>query len=148
MRRHLSHASSHDSPVGPPLRILVIDDDADLRFIVRHVLDADDRYEVVGEAADGAAAIEVAAFLQPDVVLLDLEMPWLDGAEALPHIRRVAPATVVVVWTVAPYGARAADAYDLGATAVLDKATCAPRELATRLSELVGIAPSGGRTRP
>jgi two-component system chemotaxis response regulator CheB len=124
------------SLVGSVLRVLVIDDDADLRFIVGHVLDADVRFEVVGEAPDGRTAIELADSLQPDIVLLDLEMPWLDGAEALPHIRRVAPDAVVIIWTVAPYSARANDAHELGATAVLDKALYTPRELPTRLASL------------
>jgi len=71
--------------------------------------------------------------VQPDVVLLDLEMPWMSGAECLPHIRRASPGTSVVIWTVEPEGRRAASAKDLGAVAVFDKgrtpATLLPEEL-------------------
>jgi DNA-binding NarL/FixJ family response regulator len=70
-------------------------------------------------------------------VVLDLEMPWLSGAEAIPEIRRVSPATLVVVWTVDPCGLRAADALALGATGVLDKAACNAAALGHSLIALV-----------
>ena len=82
-----------------PLRVLLVDDEADLRRLARVVLDLDGRWLVVGEASDGAAAVELASRTHPDVVLLDLEMPWLDGAEALPGILHAAPGAVIAVWT-------------------------------------------------
>jgi len=104
-----------------------------MRLMVRLALSVDERWEVVGEAENGMQAIEVAERVQPDVVLLDLEMPWMSGAECLPHIRRASPGTSVVIWTVEPEGRRAASAKELGAVAVFDKgrtpATLLPEEL-------------------
>ena len=67
---------------GGPLRILIADDQALVRAGFRMILDAEDDLDVVGEAADGAAAVEMARRLRPDVVLMDIRMPELDGIEA------------------------------------------------------------------
>jgi DNA-binding NarL/FixJ family response regulator len=67
---------------GGPLRILIADDQALVRAGFKMILDAEDDLDVVGEAADGAAAVELARRLKPDVVLMDIRMPELDGIEA------------------------------------------------------------------
>lgn len=77
--------------------VLVVDDDADIRGALRALLERDDRFVVVGEAADAGAAIDRATALQPAVALVDLGMPGMDGLEALPHIRAAAPKCAVVV---------------------------------------------------
>lgn len=63
------------------------------------VLEVEDGIEVVGEAADGTAGIELAREQQPDVLLLDVSMPVLDGLAALPSIREASPGTRVVMLT-------------------------------------------------
>lgn len=78
------------------VRVLVCDDSAQLRELVRVVLELEGN-EVVAEARNGQEAVEQAERHQPDVVLLDLSMPVMDGLEALPEIRRVAPVARVVV---------------------------------------------------
>jgi CheY-like chemotaxis protein len=80
-----------------PLRIVLVDDTPDLRLLLRAALQARGRFEVVGEAGDGAEGIEVARRLQPDVVLVDLAMPVLDGLDALPGLRQACPAARLVV---------------------------------------------------
>lgn len=101
--------------------VLVVDDLADIRQIVRLLLEVDGRYEVVGEAVDGVDAIERAAALQPDVVLLDRSMPRMSGLEALPELRRVVPRAAVVLYTAeADAGVRQA-ALAAGALDVLTK---------------------------
>ena len=80
-----------------PTRILIVDDVPELRQIFRLLLDTDDRFEVVGEAADGFEAIERAGELKPDLVLLDIAMPNLDGIAAIPEIHKAHPGVKIMV---------------------------------------------------
>ena len=86
-----SNGATHDT-----LRLVLIDDATDLRRLMRVVLERDGMV-IVGEGGDGAAAVELAATLHPDVVVLDLAMPVMDGLEALPQVLAVSPGTAVVV---------------------------------------------------
>jgi DNA-binding NarL/FixJ family response regulator len=79
-------------------RILVVDDHPLTRDALAALL-AQGGFEVVGEAADGVEALELASRLQPDLVLLDLSMPGLDGLAVLPRLRGAAPGSEVVVLT-------------------------------------------------
>lgn len=78
--------------------MLVVDDERDIRFMLRTMLEAFGQ-RVVGEASDGREAIELARRLQPDVVVLDLMMPVLDGFRALPHLVEATPSARIVVCT-------------------------------------------------
>ena len=80
-------------------RILVVDDDADLRLLLRMALDVPGSSTVVGEAADGGEAVSVAASLLPDVVVLDEAMPVLRGSEAIPLLREAAPLARIVLYS-------------------------------------------------
>lgn len=82
-----------------PVRVLLVDDQALLRMGFALVLDAEDDIEVVGEAADGRAALEQVAALHPDVVLMDVRMPRMNGIEATERIVAEHPATRVLVLT-------------------------------------------------
>ena len=86
---------------GGVVRVLLVDDEADIRSLLRFALEKNQGFEVVGEAANGAEAIELVAELQPTVVVLDLMMPVLSGLDALPEIMRAAPGTTVVMLTAA-----------------------------------------------
>lgn len=80
-------------------RVVVVDDHEGVRSVTSMILGADDRFEVVGVAADGAEAVEVCREQQPDVVLLDLNMPVMDGITAIPLIREAAPHVRIVAWS-------------------------------------------------
>jgi NarL family two-component system response regulator LiaR len=82
-----------------PIRVALADDHAVVRQGLRTFLELQDDVEVVGEAADGAEAVELVARTEPDVVLLDLVMPRLDGIEAIKQIRARCPATRILVLT-------------------------------------------------
>jgi two-component system, NarL family, response regulator DesR len=79
------------------LRIVVADDDRSFAGILSIVLETDERLAVVGAAADGAEAVALVATLAPDVVLMDLCMPRMDGIEATMRIRAAHPSVRVVV---------------------------------------------------
>ena len=79
-----------------PVRVVIIDDTSDLRELLRVALTRGGM-EVVGEAGDGLAGIEAVRLERPDLVLLDLSMPVMDGLAALPSIRRLVPAAKIVV---------------------------------------------------
>lgn len=87
------------SPSPASVRVLIVDDQSLIRLGFRMVLEAADGIEVVGEAADGAGAVEATARLRPDVVLMDVRMPGVDGIEATARIARDHPAVRVLVLT-------------------------------------------------
>ena len=85
--------------MSAPISVVVCDDVPELRQLATAVLEEDGEIKVVGEAADGREALEVIERLQPDVVVLDLSMPELDGLEAIPLIHQVAPSTEICVFS-------------------------------------------------
>ncbi|MFF5766322.1 response regulator [Streptomyces tanashiensis] len=84
---------------GQPIRVVIADDEPLIRAGIRMILISDPEIQVVGEAADGRAAVEAARVHAADVVLLDIQMPVLDGLSALPELRRAAPAARVIILT-------------------------------------------------
>jgi DNA-binding NarL/FixJ family response regulator len=86
-------------PIRPPLRILIADDHAVVRFGLKTILSNQEGWQVVGEAKSGAEAFALAIQLQPDVVILDINMPGMNGLDALKAIRERMPSTRAVVLT-------------------------------------------------
>lgn len=114
--------SSTSAPSSAPrVRVVVVDDVEDMRTLLRLEFDTDGRFEVVGEGEDGHQAIELAQALEPDLMVLDRQMPRLGGVEAIPEIRRRSPRTAVVLYTAAADAGTHQAALAAGALEVLEK---------------------------
>jgi YesN/AraC family two-component response regulator len=96
-------------------RVLLVDDAEDIRMLLRLAMMKRNGLTVVGEAADGVEAVQRATELQPDLVMLDLAMPRMDGLEALPLIRAAVPGVRVIVLSGFSQGALADKAIGAGA---------------------------------
>lgn len=81
------------------IRVVIADDHPQVRSALRHVLELESDFEVVGEAEDGARALEVVERTRPDLVVLDYRMPQLNGVEAAQQIGNVSPQTTMVMLT-------------------------------------------------
>jgi two-component system, NarL family, response regulator LiaR len=106
-----------------PIRVLIADDHAVVRQGLRMFLATDPELEIAGEARDGAEALHLALQLRPDVVLMDLLMPVMDGIQATASIRREAPGVEVVALTSVLEDAMVVDAVRAGAIGYLLKNT-------------------------
>jgi NarL family two-component system response regulator LiaR len=106
---------------GPPARVLIADDHALLRAGMRTMLASQPGLEVVGEAADGREAVELCRELGPDLVLMDVGMPRMDGMEATRAIKEEHPAVSVLVVTAHPSPDYMLDAVRAGAAGYLLK---------------------------
>jgi CheY-like chemotaxis protein len=99
------------------MKILIVDDNADIRTLVRLQTEFLDGVSELFEASNGVEAIEMAGRQQPDVIILDLDMPMMSGDAALPLLRTVAPGAIIVVNSATPIqsapreGLEHADAY-------------------------------------
>jgi len=82
-----------------PLRILIADDHLIVREGLRLILETEPGFELAGEASDGAAAVRLATELQPDVILMDLRMPVMDGLAAIEQLHREQPHIAIVILT-------------------------------------------------
>lgn len=105
------------------VRIVVTDDHSVVRQGLRMFLELDDEIEIIGEAANGAEALDLAKTLQPDVVLMDLLMPVMDGITAISEIRKQAPGVEVVALTSVLEDASVVGAIRAGAIGYLLKDT-------------------------
>jgi CheY-like chemotaxis protein len=104
------------------LSVLVVDDSDDLRELISMVIERHPRgWHVVATAAEGEQAVAEARSSQPDLVLLDIAMPVMDGLQALPLIRQAAPDARVVMLSGYPYETAGPGALDAGAHGYLEK---------------------------
>jgi DNA-binding NarL/FixJ family response regulator len=103
------------------LSVLLVDDDPTFLQIAAEFLRGFDEIDLVGTADGGQAAIDAARELQPQVIVLDLIMPGMNGLEALPYLRALVPATVIIAISVATTNGYRLAALDTGADAFIPK---------------------------
>lgn len=140
------------------IRVLIVDDSATVRMVVRDILASDPLIEVVGQAVDGIDAVEKVRQLRPDVVTLDVDMPRMNGIDALRQIMSTAPETrVIMLSSLTPYGAKITfDALESGAVDYIPKSDHFDAEIlvkvksSARLRQLQGVRSqeSGVRSHP
>jgi CheY-like chemotaxis protein len=119
------------------LSVLVVDDSEDLRELISMVLERHPQgWRVVATAAEGQSAVDQARTSQPDLVLLDIAMPVMDGMEALPLIREAAPAATVVMLSGYPFSTAGEGALNAGAHGYLEKSDLV-RGLIPRLERII-----------
>jgi len=119
---------------GQPIKVLVVDDSAFMRKTISAMLAGDPRMTVVGQARDGEEAIQKVTELHPDVVTLDVEMPGMNGLEALKKIMDIRPLPVIMVSSLTEEGAvETLKALELGAVDYL------PKQLEGVSTNIVGI---------
>jgi DNA-binding NarL/FixJ family response regulator len=120
------------------IRVLIADDEPMIRVGTRAILSADPGIEVVAEAADGHEAVALAKRHRPDVTLLHIRMPVLDGLAAIGQIRDALPGAAVIVLTAFCQNEYISRAIDEGAAGFLK--TCDPRELVAGVHAVAGGA--------
>ena len=147
--------------IGMPLRTLIVDDEPIARKVLREELELIDDVEVIGEADDGSAALQKIGFEEPDLVLLDLQMPVMSGLDVVRQLKQGKYVPVIVIVTA--YDQHALDAFEAGAIDYLLKPVgqarlleaverakrVTNRQAMERIAQLqeIGDAPAGGRGR-
>ena len=115
--------------MADPVRVLIVDDQAPFRLAARMVVEATDGFEVVGEVETGEAAVDAAAELDPDLVLMDVNLPGINGLEATRRIVGKSNRIVILVLSTYEedeYGPRAAES---GASGYIPKSSFGPDRL-------------------
>ena len=123
---------------------MLCDDVAELRRILREVLEEEPSIEVVDEAGTGRECIRIVGERKPDVLILDLSMPDMDGLEALPPITEASPGTRIVVFSGFAADRMRAPALDRGAERYIEKGTPLD-ELTQAVLDLACVSPSPAR---
>jgi two-component system chemotaxis response regulator CheB len=134
----------------PKLRVLVVDDSLFMRAAVAKLLTTDGRFEVIGQAKDGAEAVDKVVELEPDVVTMDFNMPRMNGAEAIRKIMGVRPTPVVMFSAHTRQGAR--ETFEALAAGAIDFVTKPAGEVSADLraiaDDLIGKLLAGAGARP
>jgi len=83
----------------PTKRVLLVDDNAVVRFFVRQLFESQPDFEISGEAENGSDAVKKAEELKPDLIILDLIMPVMNGLDAAPLLKKLLPDTIIILFT-------------------------------------------------
>ncbi|HEX6951184.1 MAG TPA: response regulator transcription factor [Gaiellaceae bacterium] len=132
--------------MGPPFRILVAEDDESFLDAIAVLLERDDRFVVAGRARNGREAVTLAEDAAPDALVIDIEMPVLDGVEATRLLRESAPNLPIVAVSGHDYEERVLEIRQAGADDYVRKARLAD-ELPRALAALLETSHRGARFR-
>ena len=130
----------------PPFRIVVAEDDESFLEAISLLLEQDDRFVVAGRARNGREAVALAEEVAPDAVVVDIEMPVLDGVEATMRLREAAPDVVIVAVSGHDYEERVLEIRQAGADDYVRKARLED-ELPRALAALLEPAGRSARSR-
>ena len=125
--------------LGEQYRIVIAEDEEEFLAALERLLEADGRFAVVGRARNGREAVELAGRLRPDLVVMDIEMPVLDGIEATRQVHESSPDLPVVAISGHDYEERVLDMREAGAVDYVRKARV-EEELADALASLLVAA--------
>jgi DNA-binding NarL/FixJ family response regulator len=120
------------------LRAVLVDDVEDLRALVRTRLELDGRFTVIGEGGNGREGVEVSRATQPDVILLDIDMPELDGLATLPELRVAAPLARIIMLSGLPAADLERPSLERGAVGYVEKSGDL-RDLAAQIHHLAEV---------
>jgi DNA-binding NarL/FixJ family response regulator len=118
--------------------ILIVDDHAQVRKAVCEFFTANTEFFVCGQAEDGLQAIEMAQRLKPDLIILDVSMPRMNGIEAAPRLRKIAPETPIILLTLHKDSLGSVNLEALGVSAVLSKT----EDLSILVSHVMRLLPA------
>ena len=121
-------------------RFLIVDDSELVRRSLRTVLQANPEWEICGEAADGTSAIEMFKDLRPNVVILDFQMPGINGIETARRMAEIAPAIPILLFTQHASADLERHAHEVGIRSVVSKTNAFP--MVGMIEELLGSADS------
>ncbi len=116
--------------------LLLADDHPVVRQGLRHLLEREPEFHIVGEAGDGVAALQLVELLKPDILVLDIMMPGLNGLEVLRQTRKISPSTHTIILTMQSANAYLVEALKIGAAGYLLKET-GPSELVDAVHEVL-----------
>ena len=118
------------------IQVVVADDEKPIRRLIAMAIAGAEGITLIGEAADGKKAIELAESLQPDILLLDLNMPELDGLSTARHIRELRPAPRIIVLTAYDDPETRTDAFEQGVKCYLVKGNVSVVEVVTIIRQV------------
>jgi DNA-binding NarL/FixJ family response regulator len=118
-------------------KIMLADDHLFVRKELKSLLSTEKDFEIIGEASDGRAALELANRLQPDILILDLMMPEMSGLEVAERLAKICPQTRIVVLSMQRTEAYIQEAFHCGSSAYVLKED-APNELITAIRRVIG----------
>jgi DNA-binding NarL/FixJ family response regulator len=127
-----------DTPAPTDVGVLIVDDQAPFRAVARTVVQLAAGFSVIGEAASGEEAVELAASLHPSLVLMDINLPGINGIEATRQIVAAAPDTVVIMLSTYRADDLPSDAADCGAARYVHKEDFGPAILQEIWSDHLG----------